>query len=169
MPAKTTTSVLEAIQAPATPSSLETKDSRELYRSRKLNLKPHDRAKAHTNTKQNGVSRLPKETNRKTLHFASSEDDVTDFTVKDVKLRIASSAPMARPNNVYEVPILTIMRSSQPWDGIGADFELISNPDEVIALDGDVDYSDDEWENVDEFNQKVNSARSYATALKCGL
>ncbi len=117
MPAKTTTSVLEAIQAPTTPSSLETKDSRELYRSRKLNLKPHDRAKAHTNTKQNGVSRLPKETNRKTLHFASSEDDVTDFTVKDVKLRIASSTPVARPNNVYEVPILTIMRSSQPWDG----------------------------------------------------
>lgn len=60
--------------------------------------------------------------------------------------------------------------------GVGADFELISNPGDhdVIALEeddfADLDDNDDDWENVVD-EEKVLAAKknSYASALKNGL
>lgn len=53
--------------------------------------------------------------------------------------------------------------------GVGADFELVSNPGDVIALDEEIDYSDDEWEAVDDFDTKAKVSRtSYAAAVKTG-
>lgn len=55
--------------------------------------------------------------------------------------------------------------------GVGADFELVSNPGDVIALDDDMDYSDDEWEAVDDINKKPAKPirKSYAAALQANI
>ncbi|KAG8891435.1 hypothetical protein FRC00_013671 [Tulasnella sp. 408] len=189
--------VLETIQVPATKNAsltvsttanaaLDAKDTRSSLRSRKVVMKPHDRTKARTGRGHDKFSKTDNERIRRKRQHASAhgvldvgdldaaqdmENSGLEYSVKDVEKETLPifSGPRA-PLEVVEVPLLTFLQTSKPWDGVGADFELVSNPGDVIALDDDMDYSDDEWEAVDDINKPVKPIRkSYAAALQAGI
>ncbi|KAG8922124.1 hypothetical protein FRC01_014450 [Tulasnella sp. 417] len=190
--------VLETIQVPATNNAaltvsttanaaLDAKDNRSSLRSRKVVMKPHDRTKARTGRGHDKYSKTDNERIRRKRQHAFTrgaafdvddadaapdmENSALEYSVKSVENETLPifSGPRA-PLEVVEVPLLTFLQTSKPWDGVGADFELISNPGDVIALDDDMDYTDDEWEAVDDMNKKPAKPirKSYAAALQAG-
>ncbi|KAG8951264.1 hypothetical protein FRC04_006503 [Tulasnella sp. 424] len=170
-------------------AALDAKDNRSSLRSRKVVMKPHDRTKARTGRGHDKYSKTDNERIRRKRQHGSArgvfdDDDVDaaataeamensalEYSVKDVENPMLSifSGPRT-PLEVVEVPLLTIIQTSKPWDGVGADYELVSNPGDVIALDDDMDYTDDEWEAVDDMNKPAKPIRkSYAAALQVGI
>jgi len=173
--------VLEVIQVQATHDG---KDVRELDRSRKATMKGHDRAKAQQSKRSGKLAKAHldqhvKGANKRSgLRFQDSdssdgrEDAGVDYAVKhaeDDSLTVFSGLTKSSMD-VIEVPLLTIIRNPQPWtDGVGTDYELIPSPGDVIALDDDMEYDDDDWDEVNDFNVKADIGRNYAAALKNGL
>ncbi|KAG8987261.1 hypothetical protein FRB90_003493 [Tulasnella sp. 427] len=168
-----------------TNAALDAKDTRSTLRSRKVVMKPHDRTKARTGRGHDKYSKTDNERIRRKRQHAFTrgvfdvdeaddaavavddlENSALEYAVKDVENETLPIFSGTRaPLELVEVPLLTIIQTSKPWDGIGADFELISNPGDVIALDDDMDYSDDEWEAVDDMNKKP-TRKTYAAALQ---
>jgi len=183
MPATTASSVLDTIQVQDTTN--DSKHARDLSRSRKLTIKSQDRAKAKASKRSGKLGKsIVIETHGRRKRASArhqEEPEELDFPVKDVRdddddivgSPSIFSAMRKSPLDVLEVPLLTIIRSPQPWsDGIGTDFELISNPDDaIIALDDDMEYDDDDWDQVNDFQRvKIDdgSGRSYAAVVKSG-
>ncbi|KAG8904970.1 hypothetical protein FRB99_000929 [Tulasnella sp. 403] len=159
-----TDSVLDAIQVPGAFFPNDDKATRDVDRARKLLMKPHDRSKT-----KRGAHPKPSKADRKRLpvRFAALDvDDVCDYDVQDVhNENLAVFRPAAKKHlGVVEVAL------PDQFNEIGVDFVFISRPGDVLALDDDIDCSDDDWEEVEDENKRVDdkvvAVRSYAAVLK---